>query len=214
MGLCLYYTWATLSCEVWHWITSYYISITAEFYLLFWSALLTTNYIMIPVSKCLSLSSHSQDRTGPDGPDRKKPRTDGWGSEAMGDKKSGSVSLDWGVNERTQDAAGFSSLGYLPPKSSDKHRPLPKFSDSFCAMESASSFSRSSSSSDFSWGGSSCRSSRRNSSETALFGNPNKRLNWDKAVDKVFKEEIGKLAESLQKKNWNYFFSIDFASSF
>ena len=156
---------------------------------------------MIPASKFVSQSSYSQDKNGSTGPERKKPRTDGWGGEGMGDQKSGSASLDWGVNDRTQDQAGFSSLGYFPPNFSDKPRPLPKFSDSFCPMESASSFSRSSSSSDFSWGGSSCKSSRRNSSETALFGNPNKRLNWDKAVDKVFKEEIGKLAETLQKKN-------------
>ena len=156
---------------------------------------------MIPASKFVSQNSYSQDKNGLAGPDRKKPRTDVWGSEVIRDQNSGSASVDWGVNKGTQDQTGFSSLGYFPPNSSDKPGPLPKFSDSFCAVESAPSFSRSSSSSDFSWGGSSSKSSRRNSSETALFGNPNKRLNWDKAVDKVFKEEIGKLAESLQKKN-------------
>ena len=130
---------------------------------------------------------------------------DVWGGIKTKEQRTESTSLGWGVNTPRQDRNGFSSLSYLPTNSpfvnigsSNNNDSLPKFSDTFCNAGAENTFSRSSSSSDFSWSGSSSRSSRRNSSETALFGDPRKKLNWDKIVDKVFKEEIAKLADTVQ----------------
>jgi hypothetical protein len=128
---------------------------------------------------------------------------DVWGGRKTKEQRTECTSLGWGVNTPRQDRNGFSSLSYLSTNSpfvnigsSNKNGSLPKLSNTLCKAGAETNFSRSSSSSDFSWSGSSSRSSRRNSSETALFGDPRKKLNWDKIVDKVFKEEIVKLADT------------------
>ena len=136
------------------------------------------------------------------------PSSLGWGVNSFDGQSS---TTGWGgvsSNRREQDS-GSSSLGYIPTNlytvntaSSNNNESLPKFSDTFCSSESGSGFNsfklRNSSSNEFSWSGS---STRRNSSENGLFGDPKKKLDWDGLVENVFKEEIVKLSNTVRNKS-------------
>ena len=117
----------------------------------------------------------------------------GWGSNSSNGDKNGSSSIGWGGSNKRDQSSGLSNLNssFVNVGSSNNNESLPKFSDTFCSSGGGNSFN------SFKLNGS---SSRRNSSETALFGDPKKKLNWDKIVDKVFKEEIAKLSDTVQNK--------------
>eukprot|EP00092_Neocalanus_flemingeri_P102807 GFUD01131515.1.p1 GENE.GFUD01131515.1~~GFUD01131515.1.p1 ORF type:complete len:174 (+),score=46.42 GFUD01131515.1:71-592(+) len=133
----------------------------------------------------------------------------GWGGANSRESNGGSSSLGWSVNVSRGENSGFSSLNYSQANSSfvnvgssNNNESLPKFTDTFGNSGNGNSGNffklRSSSSSEFSWSGS---SSRRNSSEHGgLFGDPKKKVDWDGLVDNVFKEEIAKLSDKVQNK--------------
>eukprot|EP00092_Neocalanus_flemingeri_P062513 GFUD01075430.1.p1 GENE.GFUD01075430.1~~GFUD01075430.1.p1 ORF type:complete len:156 (+),score=37.93 GFUD01075430.1:45-470(+) len=136
------------------------------------------------------------------------PKTYNWSSNTNQSTASGSSgwnvnsSNGWGggsVREQNSGSASSSNSFFVGP--SNNNESLPKFSDTFCSSSGSNSFksvkSEKSTLNEFSWNGS---SSRRNSAETGLFGDPKKKVDWDGLVDNVFKEEIVKLSDSVRNK--------------
>eukprot|EP00092_Neocalanus_flemingeri_P073446 GFUD01090614.1.p2 GENE.GFUD01090614.1~~GFUD01090614.1.p2 ORF type:complete len:138 (-),score=33.82 GFUD01090614.1:41-454(-) len=133
------------------------------------------------------------------------PKTYSWSSAMNGSNVNSSNG--WGGGSVREQNSGSASLGYNPSNScfvrtSNNIESLPKFSDTFCSSSGSNSFnsfkSEKSTLNEFSWNGS---SSRRNSAETGLFGDPKKKVDWDGLVDNVFKEEIVKLSDSVRNKS-------------
>ena len=119
-----------------------------------------------------------------------------WFQTAVSGKTcSGSTSLSWqpnSENHANDDQSQFSSLGSINSsleQESEKEK-LPKFSETFWKTTSVVNLSKTSSSSDCLWESNSNTSSRASSTDALLFEDGRKRFNWDKAVDKVFEEEI------------------------
>ena len=158
---------------------------------------------MSPTPKAFNWSENKAQK------ESKGPSSLSWGVNSLDSGKRGSSDFGWGGSngrENTSGSSEFSSLRRFQEntsyvKTSNNNESLPKFSETFCGFETGNSFNsfklRSSSSSELSW---SANSSRRNSSETALFGDPKKKLDWDGLVENVFKEEIAKLSDKVQNK--------------
>eukprot|EP00092_Neocalanus_flemingeri_P062514 GFUD01075431.1.p1 GENE.GFUD01075431.1~~GFUD01075431.1.p1 ORF type:complete len:160 (+),score=38.99 GFUD01075431.1:45-482(+) len=140
------------------------------------------------------------------------PKTYNWSSNTNQSSASASASgsSGWNVNSsngwgggsvREQNSGSASSSNSFFVGPSNNNESLPKFSDTFCSSSGSNSFksvkSEKSTLNEFSWNGS---SSRRNSAETGLFGDPKKKVDWDGLVDNVFKEEIVKLSDSVRNK--------------
>ena len=172
-------------------------------------------YNMPPTPKSFNLVSDSS-RQGQNGPSSlcwsvnlQKEEKGGFSTHAWGgnlasvhrNRPNGPTSLGWDVNSSTREKSGSSCLGYIQENSSSmttskNNESLPKFADTFSGHTYENFKPRSSSSSEFSsWSSS---SSRRNSSDTPLFGDSKKKVNWDRLVDKVFKEEIVKMSDHLK----------------
>ena len=149
-----------------------------------------------PSSLCWSVNSQKEEKSG--------YSTHAWGGNLASvhrNQPNGPASLGWDVNSSTIEKSGSSSLGYIQEHSasmttSKNNESLPKFADTFSSYNYENFKMRSSSSSEFSsWSSS---SSRRNSSDTPLFGDSKKKVNWDRLVDKVFKEEIVKMSDQIK----------------
>jgi hypothetical protein len=149
-----------------------------------------------PSSLSWSVNSQKEEKSG--------FSTPAWGGNLASvhrNQPSGPASLGWDVNSSTIDKSGSLSLGFFQENSSlmttsKNNESLPKFADTFSSNNFENFKLRSSSSNEFSsWSSS---SSRRNSSDTPLFGDSKKKVNWDRLVDKVFKEEIVKMSDQIK----------------
>merc|ERR1711892_125556 len=131
------------------------------------------------------------------GSDTSQQASSSWSSSASNSASNGSSwcsSGDKNASSSSGWGGGGSTSGYSSSKASfvnvgSSNNNLPKFSDTFCNSGGDSSFK---------FGGS---TSRQNSSENNLFGDPKKKLDWDGLVDNVFKEEIVKLSDTVRNKN-------------